>query len=76
MKRKAYNRMILDDGQIVEGPVVVVMDDEERPLEWHLLLQEEPATEWIGGTYAHPECTPTHIQSKTMNNIYNYSHPN
>ena len=54
MKRKAYNRMILDDGQIVEGPVVVVMDDEEHPLEWHLLLQEEPATEWIGGTYAHP----------------------
>lgn len=48
--RRAYHRLILPDGTVVQGPAVVVTDSDGHPVEWHPLLAEEAATEWVGGT--------------------------
>ena len=47
--RKAYHRLLLPDGTLVEGPVVVSFDEKGNLLEWHHLQQEEARTEWVGG---------------------------
>lgn len=65
--KRAYHDILLPDGTLQQGPVVVETDEEGRFLGWHLLGEsippspeaphkwsasaEEPFTEWIGGTY-------------------------
>jgi hypothetical protein len=39
------------EGQIIEGPLVVELKEDGTFLSYHILQQEEPATEWVGGTY-------------------------
>lgn len=49
-KKIAYNRLHLDDGSVVMGPVVVSYDIDTRDAtEWHLLSGEEPFVIWNGG---------------------------
>lgn len=48
--RKAYNQILLPDGTIVPGPVVVEFY-EDGTYSYHPLTAEEPFTEWIGGTF-------------------------
>ena len=50
MKNFGYHRLILPTGEVVDGPLVVVMDDYHRMHSWHILEGEEPMVEWIGGT--------------------------
>ena len=47
--RKAYHRLFLPDGTLVEGPVIVSLDENGNVLEWHRMQQEEARTEWVGG---------------------------
>lgn len=47
----AYHRLLLPDGQMVEGPVVVETDAENRFVAWQPLHGEEAGTLWRGGTY-------------------------
>lgn len=47
----AYHDILLLDGTIQKGPVVVETNSEGLFLSWHILEHEESATEWIGGTY-------------------------
>ena len=50
--KRAYHDMILPDGTLQKGPLVVETDDRDGSfLSWHPLLEEEPCTEWVGGTY-------------------------
>lgn len=49
--RRAYHRIKLRDGNVVEGPVVVETDENGSLVSWHPLLKEEPLTEWVGGCY-------------------------
>ena len=65
--KRAYHDILLPDGTLQHGPVVVETDSDGRLLSWHLLEKEappapevsgnwcssteEPQTEWIGGTY-------------------------
>ncbi len=49
--KAAYHRLLFPDGQMIEGPVVVETDAENRFLAWHPLQGEEPGTFWLGGTY-------------------------
>ncbi len=49
--KAAYHRLLLPDGQMIEGPVVVETDEENRFVAWHLLHGEEAQTLWQGGTY-------------------------
>mgnify|MGYP006051761089 CR=1 FL=1 len=51
MKNFGYHRLILPTGEVVDGPLVVVMDDYHRMHSWHILEGEEPMVEWIGGTF-------------------------
>ena len=46
---RAYHEIVLPDGTLVEGPVVCETDKEGHLVSWHLLRQEEPFTEWLGG---------------------------
>lgn len=49
-KKIAYNRLRLDDGSVVAGPVVVSYEiGTGRATEWHLLSGEEPFVIWNGG---------------------------
>lgn len=50
MKKFGYHRLLLPSGQVVEGPLVVVMNEFHQTLSWHILEGEEPMVEWIGGT--------------------------
>ena len=49
--KRAYHDILLSDGTLQHGPVVVETDDAGRFLSWHLLQQEEPFTEWVGGCF-------------------------
>ncbi|MDO5488542.1 MAG: hypothetical protein Q4F52_00320 [Bacteroidaceae bacterium] len=49
--KKAYHRLLLPDGIVVNGPVVVETDENGSFLCWRFLRVEEPATIWCGGTY-------------------------
>lgn len=51
MIRRAYHRIRKADGQVIEGPLVVELTDDGTFVSYHLLRQEEPCTEWLGGTY-------------------------
>ena len=53
--KRAYHDILLPDGTLQRGPVIVETDEKGQFLRWHPLLQEEPQTEWVGGTYRHPE---------------------
>ncbi|MBO7118794.1 MAG: hypothetical protein J6W03_00555 [Bacteroidaceae bacterium] len=53
--KKAYHNILLTDGTLQQGPVVVETDEGGHFLNWHFLQQEEPFTEWIGGTYSVPQ---------------------
>lgn len=50
--KRTYHDILLPDGTLQQGPVVVETDEEGRFLSWHLLEEEEPFTEWLGGTYS------------------------
>jgi len=52
--KRAYHDILLPDGTLQHGPVVVETDAEGHVLEWHLLEGEESFTEWLGGTYNLP----------------------
>ena len=52
--RRAYHAICLPDGTLHQGPVVVETDAEGHLLGWHDLLEEEPFTEWVGGTFLPP----------------------
>lgn len=49
--KRAYHDIILPDGTLQKGPIVVETDEAGHLLSWHLLEEEEAQTEWIGGTY-------------------------
>lgn len=49
--KRAYHRMQTSEGRIIEGPLVVEQNEDGTFVSYHLLRQEEPATEWVGGTY-------------------------
>ncbi|MBO4906456.1 MAG: hypothetical protein J5486_05405 [Bacteroidaceae bacterium] len=49
MTRRAYNRVILPDGNICNQHVVVT-DDSGNIIAHYPLTSEEAFTEWIGGT--------------------------
>ena len=49
--KAAYHDILLADGTLRRGPIVVETDDDGCFLRWHLLEAEEPFTEWVGGTY-------------------------
>lgn len=49
--KRAYHRMQTADGQIIEGPLVVETEEDGTFRSYHLLRQEEAATEWLGGTF-------------------------
>lgn len=49
--KRAYHDIILSDGTLQHGPVVIETDTQGRFLDWHLLQEEEASTEWVGGTY-------------------------
>ena len=49
--KRAYHDIILPDGTLQKGPVVVETDENGHLLSWHFLEGEEPFTEWIGGTF-------------------------
>lgn len=50
MKRLAFHRLILPNGEVV--PMAVCeFDDSGRLLSWHTLKGEEPFVEWVGGEY-------------------------
>jgi hypothetical protein len=64
--KRAYHDILLPDGTLQQGPVVVETDAEGRFLSWHPLNEEVPSevpgkwcsnteesfTEWVGGTYS------------------------
>lgn len=49
--KRAYHDILLPNGTLEKGPVVVETDQDGQFLSWHRLQAEEPFTEWIGGTY-------------------------
>ena len=49
--KRAYHDILLPDGTLRRGPVTVETDDDGNLVGWHQILEEEPFTEWIGGTY-------------------------
>lgn len=49
--KRAYHDIILSDGILQHGPVVVETDEKGHFLDWHLIQEEEASTEWVGGTY-------------------------
>lgn len=48
--QRGYHRLILPDGEVIPM-AVVVFDQDGNAQSWHKLLQEEPGTIWVGGTY-------------------------
>ena len=59
--KRAYHDILLPDGTLQQGPVVVETDEEGRFLGWHLLEGEEAFTEWVGGTYSGGKTTPQEV---------------
>jgi hypothetical protein len=51
MIKRAYHRIVTHDNHVVDGPVVVVFNDELKYIDYHLLQGEEPMVEWIGGSF-------------------------
>ncbi|MBR4406673.1 MAG: hypothetical protein IKT30_09900 [Bacteroidaceae bacterium] len=49
--KRAYHRLLLPEGKVIDGPLVVETDENEGFLSWHILQHEEPNTIWCGGTY-------------------------
>ena len=49
--KRAYHNILLQDGTLKQGPVIVETDSEGRLLSWRPLKEEEAFTEWVGGTY-------------------------
>lgn len=50
--KRAYHDILLTDGTLLAGPVVVETNRDGSIVGWHLLEAEEPFTEWVGGTYS------------------------
>lgn len=50
--KRAYHDILLADGTLLAGPVVVETNRDGSIVSWHLLEAEEPFTEWVGGTYS------------------------
>lgn len=51
--KRGFHRFRTANGEVVEGPLVVETTEEGKFLSYHLLCQEEPFTEWVGGTFVH-----------------------
>lgn len=51
MIKRGYHRFRTLKGRVVEGPLVVELTEDGTLLSYHLLEQEEEATEWIGGEF-------------------------
>lgn len=49
--KRAYHDIILPNGTLQKGPVIVETNIDGHLLDWHKLEGEEPFTEWIGGSY-------------------------
>lgn len=52
MKKLGYHRLRLSCGRIVQGPLVITLDDQAHLVEWHPLQGEEPMVEWVGGEFS------------------------
>lgn len=48
--KRGYHRIKTADGEIINGPLVVKTSEDGKLLSYHLLCQEEPNTEWVGGS--------------------------
>lgn len=57
--KRAYHEILLSDGTIRQGPVVVETDEKGQMCDWHTMQDEEPFTEWIGGTFEVPKSCAT-----------------
>lgn len=57
--KRAYHDILLPDGTLQQGPIVVETDGRGRVLGWHEMQGEEPFTEWIGGTFSMSDCNLT-----------------
>lgn len=55
MKKYGYHRITFATGRVVEGPIVVVLDETTGKMKWHYLQGEEPMVEWIGGSFLFEE---------------------
>lgn len=51
MIRRGFHRLRTPEGRVVEGPLVVELQEDGTLLSYHPLVREEEATEWIGGTF-------------------------
>lgn len=49
--KRAYHDILLSDGTLQQGPIVVETDESGQLISWHKLQGEEAFTEWMGGTY-------------------------
>ena len=49
--KRAYHDILLPDGTLQQGPVVVETDETGCLLGWYPLQQEEAFVEWVGGTF-------------------------
>ena len=57
--KRAYHDILLPDGTLHQGPIVVETDREGHVVGWHEMQGEEPFTEWIGGTFSTSDCNLT-----------------
>lgn len=51
MKKRGYHRLRTAEDRVLEGPLVVELAEDGTLLSYRPLLQEEEATEWIGGEF-------------------------
>ncbi len=51
MRKYGYHRLVLTSGEVINGPVVITLDAQSNPAEWHIMQGEEPMVEWVGGTF-------------------------
>ena len=49
--KRAYHDILLPDGTLQRGPIIVETDKDGHLLSWHKLQEEEPFVEWIGETF-------------------------
>ena len=49
--KRAYHDILLPDGTLQQGPVVVETEETDCLLSWYPLQQEEAFVEWVGGTF-------------------------
>jgi len=51
MIKQGYHILKTAEGSVVDGPLVVELTEDGKVLSYRPLIQEEEATEWIGGEF-------------------------